>query len=339
MDATGSVSMYDKLKMDKSIRRSTMKMKKVFVINVSLILLLLSACSALNPTPTPPASTPTAVVTPATGVQYQFVTNKLLLPATRTQTQAFALNVDNDPQQNLDNKFGELLTLLTSAVPNLELQSTLDQAVNTGQLVSLHRVKTDDLLNDPSVSWSMFLGQGTQTAPSFDGSDQFTLDSETPLNSPIIGSLTNGRFVGGPGAAQVRMLLLGQQVEMDLIGVRLEAGFSAAGCVDGKLGGGVTVEEFQSRLLPAIAEGFNQIIKTNNTAATPLLQAFDSDKDGLITAQELEKNPVLMIAASPDMDLLDSSGKFNPGQDGAKDSYSIGLGFTCVPAAFIAPEE
>jgi len=314
-----------------------MKRKNIFVLNASLVLLLLAACSALKPTPTQPASAPTAMVTPATGLQYQFVTNRLLLPATREQTQAYALNVDNDSQQNPDNKFGELLTLLTSAAPGLELQSTLDQAVNTGQLVSLHMVKTDDLLNDPSVSWSVFLGQKAQLAPTFDGSDQFTLDSTTPLNSPIIGSLTNGHFVGGPGAAQVRMVLLGQQIEVDLIAVHLEADFSANGCVDGKLGGGVTVEEFRNRLLPAIADGLNQIIKANNTAATPLLQAFDSDKDGAITAQELENNPLLMIAVSPDLDLLDSSDKFNPGQDGVKDSYSIGLGFACVTATFVPP--
>lgn len=314
-----------------------MKIKNIFIPNVGLILLLLAACSALKPTPAQPASTPTVVVMPATGVQHQFVTDKLLLPATREQTQAFALNVDNDSQQNPDNKFGELLTLLTSAVPGLELQSTLDQAVDTGQLVSLHMVKTDDFLNDPSASWSVFLGQRTQSAPRFDGADQFTLDSATPPNSPIIGSLTNGRFAGGPGSAQVWMVLLGQRVEVDLIGVRLEADFSADGCVDGKLGGGVTVEEFRSRLLPAIAAGLNQIIKENNTAATPLLRAFDSDKDGSITAQELERNPILLIAVSPDLDLLDSSGKFNPDQDGVKDSYSIGLGFTCVPATFVVP--
>jgi hypothetical protein len=322
-------------------RRSIMKIKNVFVLHVGLaILLSLSACSALRPAaPTQPATTPTAIVTPATGVEYQFVTDKLLLPVTRALTQAYALNIDNDPQQNLDNKFGELLTLLTSAAPGLELQSTLDQAVATGQLVTLHMIKTDDFLNDPSVSWSVYLGQSAQSAPNFDGSDQFELDSATPLNSPIIGSLANGRFTGGPGAVRVRMLLLGQQVELDLIGVRLEADFSAGGCVEGKLGGGVTVEEFRSRLFPSIADGLNQIIEENHSAATLLLQAFDSDKNGIITTQELENNPLLMIAVSPDLDLLDSSGKFNPGQDGVKDSYSIGLGFTCVPAAFVVPEK
>jgi hypothetical protein len=317
-----------------------MKMKNVFVLNAGLaILLLLSACSALKPTPTQPVSTPTTVVIPVTGAQYQFVTNKLLLPATRAQTEAFGLNIDNDARQNPDNKFGDLLTLLTSAAPGLELQSTLDQAVDTGQLVSLHMMMADDFLNDPNVSWSVFLGQRTQSAPSFDGSDTFTLDSSTPANSPIIGSLTDGHFSGGPGTARIKILLLGQSVDLDLIGVRLEADVNADGCVDGKLGGGVTVEEFRNKLLPAIADGFNQIITANNPAASPLLQTFDLDKDGIITTQELEKNPLLMLAVSPDLDLLDSSDKFNPGQDGVKDSYSIGLGFTCVPAAFAVPGE
>lgn len=317
-----------------------MKMKNIFVLNVSLILLLLTACSALNPTPAQPQPTPTTVVMiPVTGAQYQFVTNKLLLPTTQEQTQSFALNIDNDSQKTTDNKFGELLTLLTSAAPNLELQSTLDQAVDTGQLVLLHMVQTDDYVNDTNVSWSIYLGQRAPAAPGFDGSDKFTLDTKTPLDSPILGSVTNGHFSGGPGSTQVQMFLLGQQVEVDLIGVRLEADFSAQGCANGRLGGGVTVDEFRSKLLPAIADGLNQIVKTNNTAATPLLKAFDSNKDGMITSQELEKNPLLMIAVSPDLDLVDASGNFNPGQDGAKDSYSIGLGFTCVPANFTVPED
>ena len=84
-----------------------MKMKNIFAVaSASLILLLLAACSVPEPT-SAPMQTPTAVVMPATGVEYYFVTNKLLMPTTQEQTQAFALNVDGDPQQTLDNKFGE----------------------------------------------------------------------------------------------------------------------------------------------------------------------------------------------------------------------------------------
>jgi hypothetical protein len=312
-----------------------MKVKKVFVTaNASLILLLLAACNALKPTPAP---TQTPEVLPTTGIQYHFVTNKLLLPTTQEQTQAFALNVDADPQQHPDNKFGEMLTLLTSAALGLELQSNLDQAINTGQLVLLHVVKADDPLNDPNISWSIFLGQTAQAAPSFGGSDKFMLNPAAPTNTPIVGALTNGHFTGGQGTARIKIFLMGQPAEVDLIGVRLETDLSAQGCVNGKLGGGVTVDEFRGKLLPAIAEGLNQIIKTDNAVANTLRQAFDSDQNGTITTQELENNPLLMFAISPDLDLLDASGKYSPGQDGVKDSYSVGLGFTCVPAAFTAP--
>ena len=310
---------------------------KVTKLSAGLVLvLILTACSAA-PTPTQPPPTPT--VLPATGTQSYFVTDKLLVPTTTEQTKTFALNVDGDSQKSTDNKFGELLTLLTSAVPTLELQSTLDQAITQGQIVSLHVVKSDDLINDSSVSWSIFPGQQVSAAPKFDGADIFNIDTTVPANSPIIGSLTNGHFAGGPGSAQIKILLLGEQVEVGLIGVRLETDFSASGCVNGKLGGGVTVDKFKSNLLPAIANGLNQIIKADKGLANTLLQTFDSDKSGDITAQELENNPLLMLAISPDLDLLDASGKFNPNQDNVKDSYSMGLGFTCVPAAFTAPED
>ncbi len=314
-----------------------MKMKNIFVvINVGLILSLLAACSALKPAPTP-APTQTAVVPPTSGVEYYFVTNKLLIPTTQEQTQAYALNVDGDGQQSLDNKFGDLFTLLTSAVQGIELQTTLDQAVSAGQVVSLQVVKADNPLNDPSVLWSIFSGQKALSAPKFDGFDKFMLDSAAPVNPPIIGSLTNGHFTGGPGSARVQMFLLGQLIEVDLIGVRLDTDLSAEGCANGKLGGGVTVDEFRNKLLPAITEGLNGFIKLNNSGANTLLKTFDSDNNGAITAQELENNPLLMIAISPDLDLLDASGKFQPGQDGVKDSYSLGQGFTCVPATFTAP--
>jgi hypothetical protein len=325
-----------------------MKMKNIFIVNTALVLLSLTACSALKPnstpTPTPvptqPQPTPTAVIqqTPtAARLQYYFVTNKLLIPTTREQTQAFALNLDANPQDHTENLFGQLLTLLTSAVPGLELQLNVDQMINSGQMVTLHLVNASDPLNDPNVSWSIFQGQRSQSAPRFDGSDKFTLDPAAPINPPIIGTLTNGHYSGGPGKAQVQMVLLGQPVSVDLIGVHLETDLSPKGCANGILGGGITIDEFRTKLLPALTDGLNQMIKTDKSVAPSLLQTFDSDNNGTITIQELESNPVLMLAITPDLDLLDSSGKFDPGVDGVKDSFSLGLGFTCVPAAFPAP--
>lgn len=325
--------------------------KNVLTVNTILVLLSLTACSALRPKPTltpaptqpePTATTvipqtPTAVIPPATRIQYYFVTNHLLIPTTREQTQAFALNLDGNPQHHAENLFGELLTLLTSAVPGLQLQWNVDQMINSGQLVTLHVVNVKDPLNDPNGSWSIFQGQKSQSAPRFDGSDKFMLDPAAPINTPIVGTLTNGHYSGGPGTARVQMVLLGQPVDVDLLGVHLETDVSPNGCANGILGGGITVDEFRTKLLPALTDGLNQMIKTDKSAAPSLLQAFDLDNNGTITIQELESNPVLMLVITPDLDLLDSSGKFDPGVDGVKDSFSLGLGFTCVPAAFPAP--
>ena len=314
-----------------------MKTKNLVLVHASLILFLLAGCSALRPAPALTQAAPTSQAVPATGVQYHFVTNKLLLPTTREQTQSFALNVAGDPQGHTQNVLGELLTLLTSAAPGLQLQSTMDQAVSSGQLVSLHVVKANDPLNDPTVSWSIFEGQKAPSAPAFGGSDKFTLDPSAPVSPPLVGALVNGHFAGGPGTARLQIFLLGKPVEVDLIGVRLEADVSAKGCANGKLGGGMTVDEFRGKLLPTIVDGLNEAIKADKTVADTVLPVFDSNHDGTISVQELENNPVLMLAVSPDLDLLDGAGKFNPGQDGVKDSYSLGLGFTCVPATFTAP--
>lgn len=313
-----------------------MKIKTVFVLNAAVVLLLLAACV---PVPSPvPVMTPTAIVQPSTGIQYYYVTNKLLIPTSKEEAQKFALNLDGDSQQHPDNMFGDFLSLLRSAAPGLEVQATLDQVINDGQLVTLHLITADDALTDPSVSWSIFQGQKAQSAPKFDGADKFIIDPAAPVTEPIVGSLTNGHFSGGPGVARIQMFLMGQQVDVDLIGVRIESDLSASGCANGIIGGGLTDQEFRSVLLPKVADGLNQISKSDKDAANALMQAFDSDKNGTITTQELESNTILKIILSPDLDLLDADGKFNPGQDGVKDTYSMGLGFTCVSAVFTAPE-
>ncbi len=318
-----------------------MKMKNTFLaVSASLVLLLLTACNAPAPQAMPsPVPTQPAVVLPSNTLipRYYFVTNKLLLPTTQAQTQAYALNIDEDPQGQPDNLFGNLLTMLVSAAPGLELQSTVDQAINSGQIVTLHALQANNLMNDPNASWSIFLGLTAPSAPSFDGADKFALDSATPANSQVIGSLTNGHFVGGPGAVRVRMVILGSPVAVNLIGVRLEADASEKGCFNGKLGGGITVDEFRSQLLPALTDGLNRIIKADKSIGNTILSVFDADQNGVISSSEIENNILLKLVIAPDLDLLDASGKFNPRQDGVNDSLSIGLSFTCVPATFAVP--
>ncbi len=305
-------------------------------------LLLLAACA------TPPQAAPTATsspipaspvdLTPVPSVRYHFVSNKLLWPTTQEQAQTYALDIDGDSHP--DNLFGRALATLVSLSPGLDLQSAADEVINAGQVVMLHVVQA----GSAGASWSLFSGQPTQSPPKFDGSDQFTLDAAAPTDSVLTGSMTNNHFAGGPGTARIQIIVMGVPVQVDLIGVRVEADAIATGCTNGKLGGGIPESEFQAAILPALAAGLNQIVGADEgcpaacgAPTTLLLQALDGDKNGNISVQELQNNILLKAAFSPDLDLRDASGKFNPRQDGVKDSLSLGLGFTCVPATFKAP--
>lgn len=318
-----------------------MNKKYAFLIQTSLIGLLLAACGAptpvSTPTPTSPPPTQTPDVLIDTSFRYHYVTSKLLIPTTQAQADSFALNIDGDAQNHPDNLFGGLLTLLVSASPGLELQSNIDDAIKTGQIITLHTLSAENPTNATNASWSVFLGQSVQTAPRFDGTDQFTLNPAAPTNTVLSGPITNGHFAGGPGEVHAQMVILGSPVEVSLIGVRLEADVNDKGCTNGKLGGGITVSEFQAKLIPALANGLNRVIAADKTLGNTLLTTFDTDQNGVISADELENNLILKLATSPDLDLLDATGKFNPRQDGVNDSMSVGLGFACAPATFTAP--
>lgn len=307
-----------------------MKMKFAFLIQTSLIAFLLSACGAPTPAPTP---TPTAA--PAVSVNYHFVTSQLLIPTTQAQADSFALNIDGDPQNKADNLFGGLLTLLNSASPGLELQATIDKTITGGQIVSLHSLQGDS----QKASWSVFAGETAASAPRFDGTDTFKIDAAISTDVVLTGSVVNGRFDGGPGEVRAQFDVLGAPIDVSLLGVRLAADVSEKGCTNGRVGGGISVTDFQGKMLPALANGLNRVIAADQTLAPTLSATFDTDQNGTVTAEELQNNLLLKLATTPDLDLLDAAGKFNPRQDGVNDSMSVGLGFTCAPAIFTAPAE
>lgn len=56
--------------------------------------------------------------------------------------------------------------------------------------------------------------------------------------------------------------------------------------------------------------------------------------DCAVTLQELRENDLISSLLSPDVDLLDADGNFNPRTDGVKDALSLGIGFSAVEANF-----
>jgi hypothetical protein len=318
-----------------------MKSRRIPVLQGGLILAFVLAACGSPPTAKPTIPAPTTA-SEQVDTSHYFVTNSLLIPTTSDQSQAWALNVDQDAQGTPDNLFGNMLSTLVSLSPGLEVQSPLDEMINTGQLVMLHVLKAGDLQNDPQAQWILFHGMKTESAPAFNGTDNFTVDPGTQIDSSTLnGSIANGHFAGGPATASIQMSFLGIPLEVELIGVRIEADVSANGCANGKLGGGLTEQQFQDGFLPALTDGLNQTLAANagSTLTQTMLATFDGNRNGTIERDELENNILFKAATSPDLDLLDAAGQFNPNQDGVNDALSVGLGFTCVPANFTIPGE
>jgi hypothetical protein len=306
-----------------------------------LLATFLAACGTGSP-PTAKPTLPPPVTPPETApveTRHQFVSNTVTVPMSHSQSQELALNLDGDAQGQPDNLLGQLFATFLDISPEFELQSTANEMITSGQVVMLHAVVANDLANDADVHWSVLQGQAS-SPPSFDGTDVFTVDTSFAARSSVLpGAITNGHFIGGPGSARIQLVFLDVPIALDLIGVRLEADVNATGCTNGRIGGGIRQEDFLNTFLPAIALGLNQTIAAEpaTTFSQSVLAVFDGDGNGTISNDELQNNFLLNLATTPDLDLLDASGNFNPGQDGIRDSLSIGLGFTCVPASFNVP--
>jgi hypothetical protein len=316
--------------------------KKVPIHVVSVLLAtFLAACGTGSP-PTAKPTLPPPVTPPEAApveTRHQFVTNTITVPMSQAQSLELALNLDDDSQGQTDNLLGRLFATFLDISPEFELQSTANEMIASGQAVMLHAVVANDLANDAEVHWSVLQGQAS-SPPRFDGSDIFTVDTSFAARSSMLpGSISNGHFSGGPGSARLQLVFLDVPIALDLIGVRLETDVYATGCTNGRIGGGIRQEDFLNSFLPAIAQGLNQTIAAEpaSSFSQTVLTVFDGDGNGTIANDELQSNFLLNLATTPDLDLLDASGNFNPGQDGVRDSLSIGLGFTCVPASFNAP--
>jgi len=288
-----------------------------------------------------PDATPRCDPPPPTGSRTKYVASTIQVPTNATQTRAFALDIDGDPNDRPDNALGGIFSALSQQA--LDIQGPIDAAVAAGQLVSLHMLQADNLADATNAAWSVFQGENQQD-PDFSGAGSFSIQREAPHDSLLHGRVVGGVFTGGPGKARIKLVVMNVPVILDLIGARISAEVSPTGCSNGKLGGAITQETIVSQVFPALAAGFTASLAADpgcpsactGTAAT-LQGLFDTNRDGTITVTEVESTALVRALFAPDVDLLDATGAFNPRQDRVNDSLSLGIGFSCAGASFVAP--
>ncbi len=265
--------------------------------------------------PTPDGGVlPDSITLPDAGsaTALQAVMNKLLVPKSGGE---YAWTFGGTAPKN---KLGGIIGAVLLAAPNVDLQSQVDGQIDNGSLIMLFDLLADSLQNASAMN--IVMAQGTDLdnnpADNFSGSEEFSVAGAGSSTIKVAGAITNGHLVAD-GDVTVAIPVGSTPMVLTLKSGHVEADVSSSGMVNGQINGAIPMNQVNSTLLPAIATLMN-----DPTLDPTVKTLFDANKDGTITAQELQSNILIAFLLTPDVD--------TDGQNGP-DALSIGLGFTAVP--------
>jgi hypothetical protein len=168
----------------------------------------------------------------------------------------------------------------------------------------------------------------------------FTISASSPDNAAVAGKIVGGTFNGGPGDITLSIALgSAEGIDLDLIGARAKAsGITEAGIESVIIGGALTKEDLDGKVIPAINQQIAPIITRDCTEPTnpsggcgcgagstgkTILTLFDTNpKDCAVTVMEIQTNSLIMSLLAPDVTI---NGKM---------ALSLGLKATTVKATF-----
>jgi hypothetical protein len=301
------------------------------------------------------------IVTPE-GEHYQTVAKQAFVPTTPGQARDYALDIGSPdgsgPDGAGDNQLGSALGTLSSM--GFDLQGTIDQAVAEGSIILLVDFQTTDFTNSKAAGLNVLLGDKATATPApcnvdemydkdagtgcghhLDGSGVFTLSATSPNNAAVGGKIVNGVFNGGPGNISLQIAVGSTEpLTLDLIGARAKAtGITADAIESALLGGAVSEDDINTKVLPAIQQQLGPIIaETCTDLASPpecgcaagtgktILDLFDTDSDCMVSVTELTSNSLIQSLLGPDVMI-----------DGVN-ALSIGIKVSTTKASFPAQQ-
>lgn len=264
-------------------------------------------------------------------VKRGYVVSKLLLPRDAVEARAYGVDFDNNG--TIDNALGSILSALSSVSSGLDVQAGVDGAVRSGRLLQLLRVTAPSLTTAASATLESWIGQDQNCAAlaCFSGSHTFKPDPRYPKPSLLRGAIAAGRTSAGPAPLKIELALATTAtVVLDLKAGRISGQLSGTTILDGKIAGAIAQTDVNNKIIPAIAVLLTQTVKDPNTSASTraqILNLFDTNSDGVITAAELQANALIKTFLAGDVDV---------DNDGVNE-LSLGFGFRAVSARINAP--
>lgn len=292
------------------------------------------------------------------GTDHTFVAASLNLPENAAEAMMLGLDIDNKPNDGVDNQLGMVLGSIGALAPDLDLQTAVDEQIDQGDIILLANVKATDLANASGAGFFVFLGDNPNPAACMDANDMvcrrhlaggasFSISASSPMDAAIAGRIVNGKFTGGPGNVNLQIALAGGlPIDLPLQRAKAEVNsISATGWMTGKIGGAISQEDIDTNVIPAIADtvrtSFDETCDTNTQGGTmanmcncmsgetgeTLRGLFDKTPyDCNITNEEVQA--VVSGFLTPDIDL---------DGDGTNDALSLGIGVSAVAGTFTPP--
>lgn len=248
----------------------------------------------------------------------QVVANKLTLPKSGTD---FTADLDGTGKKN---QLGHIIGALSMTGGALDPQSDLDSMISSGYILLLFDVIARSLTKDLNMRVDFYMGKDTDSNPNnnFTGSATLAVDktvspSALKLNGSI-GAKTSGELSVGPGSLIIPVPFGSTPINMTLKKAQLETDISTTGMSNGQINGAIPMSDVNTKLLPAVASLMDSYCKSTGNA---VVCGFDSDKDGTITAKDLQNNGLIGLLIKAD---VDTDG------DKKEDAMSVGMGFTAT---------
>lgn len=293
----------------------------------------------------------------------QYVWNAVIVPMQRSDY-GFDLNGDG----RIDNQLGNIEGALAGQM--LPVQDDATQAVTSGQSLTLVDEHADDLANDDCAAADLEAATA-MASPDFSGAGHFTVNAAAQA-AHLAGPIAGGKFSSEPSpayattpvAVTLDLPLLGAVTTISVVGVHVQYMRGPDGkLTGGQLNGAIKNADVQAKLIPNIASALTAKIMADTNAGgltatdMQILSIFDNggkadascvagtckNPDGTCAVKgdnkidicEISTSGLIQNVLAPDVQMFDASGNYHPNPDNTmKDSLSIGLGFTAVPATF-----
>lgn len=302
------------------------------------------------------------------GMNYQYGTNTLKLP-TNSGSTSYVYDFVGDGKA-----VNQLKTLVSIVAQSIDVQASVDDAVNAGSVVILANLQTPDAMNVDCSGLTLGLAETPAGPPNYDGTDMFTLSNVKDVK--LYGTIKAGKVSTLPSKFQkadneqrisIMLPIGGAMLPLNLRGVHIEGvlGVGKDGktkdqpvITSGILHGVVSQKDVDNDIIPNIATLITQTINTGDPADTTidiLISLFENlnnkvSKDKCdanandcchtnrttckILKEEVKNSAVGKVLVS-DVQVFDGNDKWAPVKNGTnKNGLSVGIGFTAVKASF-----